>query len=64
MNLYEIITRLLWCSIQIFTFFSMSGTTRSATSVSFGDEEENEEGVREGRARLWEEEERSSASNL
>jgi hypothetical protein len=30
MNLYEIITRLLWCSIQIFTFFSMSGTARSA----------------------------------
>jgi hypothetical protein len=32
MNLYEIITRLLWCSIQIFTFFNMSGTVRSATS--------------------------------
>jgi hypothetical protein len=24
MNLYEIVTRLLWCSIQIFTFFNLT----------------------------------------
>jgi hypothetical protein len=24
MNLYEIVTRLLWCSVQIFTFFNLT----------------------------------------
>jgi hypothetical protein len=33
-------------------------------STDSGGEGENEKGVREGRARLWEGEERNSASNL
>jgi hypothetical protein len=36
----------------------------STTTVSSGGKGENEKGVREGRARLWEGKERNSASNL
>jgi hypothetical protein len=42
--------------------FRWGSTT--VTAVSSGGEGENEEGVREGRARLWEGEERSSTSNF